>query len=174
VLVVIDRVPLVVSRVKVAAAAKVRADKVEIAPPPHVPPAPPSPALGHFIGGIAHNVPDERKRAALEFLRWFQTAEAQMENAKMGGVPVHQAPYNSPLAEERKYRWMKPMAEALPNAVNIYQFPEASEVINVLEIGLNRAIAGEIDTASALNAMARDIHKVMSSHGYQTGELPPL
>ena len=35
------------------------------------------------------------------------------------------------------------MADSLPHAVNIYQFPEASEVIAILELGLNQAVAGE-------------------------------
>jgi multiple sugar transport system substrate-binding protein len=149
-------------------------DKVEITVPPHVEGAETAPALGHWLGGISHNVPDERKQAAFEFLRWFQTKEAQMANAEMGGVPVHAAPYESPLADERKNRWMKPMAEALPHAVNIYNFPEASEVIAVLELGLNRAVAGEIDSAAALNGMGTEIAAIMESHDYSTGTLEPL
>lgn len=149
-------------------------DKVEVTLPPHVEGARSAPPLGHFLGGIAHNIPDDRKRAAFEFLRWFQTKDAQMKNAEMGGVPVHSAPYESPLAEERKNRWMRPMAKALPLAVNIYQFPEASEVIAVLELGLNRAVAGEIETGAALKEMADSIYAIMSARGYQTNKLPPL
>ncbi len=52
---------------------------------------------------------------------------------------MHAAVYKEPIADEHgNRRWMKPLAEALPNAVNIYQFPEASEVIAILELGLNR------------------------------------
>jgi multiple sugar transport system substrate-binding protein len=149
-------------------------DKVEIVAPPHVEGGETSPGLGHWLGGISHNVPDDRKQAAFEFLRWFQTEAAQMANAEMGGVPVHAAPYQSPLADERKNRWMKPMAEALPHAVNIYNFPEASEVIAVLELGLNRAVAGEVESAAALNGMATEIVGIMESHGYKTGALEPL
>ena len=69
---------------------------------------------------------------------------------------------------------MKPLAEALPHAVNIYQFPEASEVISVLELGLNRAVAGEITTVDALNGMSDEIEKIMAGHSYKTGKLDPL
>ena len=37
-----------------------------------------APGLGHWLGGIAKNVPDDRKRATVEFLRWFQTKDAQI------------------------------------------------------------------------------------------------
>lgn len=78
------------------------------------------------------------------------------------------------MSQERKYRWMKPMAEGLPLAVNIYNFPEAAEVIAVLELGLNQAVAGEATTVVALNTMSDSIHKVMASKGYNTGKLAPL
>lgn len=149
-------------------------DKVEWAPPPSAPGLPTAPGLGHWLAGISRNVPDDRKRAAVEFLRWFQTKAAQLETAKAGGIPVNAAVYKEPIADERKYRWMKPLAEALPHAVNIYQFPEASEVIAVLEVGLNRAVAGEITSVDALNSMSDDIEKIMAGHSYKTGSLPPL
>lgn len=149
-------------------------DKIEYAPTPHAPGLPPGPGLGHWLGGIAHNVPDERKAAAVEFFRWFQTKDAQLANAAAGGIPLNATVYDEPIADEPRYRWMKPLAEALPYAKNPYQIPEASEVIAVLELGLNRAIAGEISTDEALNGMADEIHAVLEKYNYQTGELPPL
>ena len=149
-------------------------DKVEWAPPPSREGLPTAPALGHWLGGISHNVPDERKAAAVEFLRWFQSEPAQLITAEAGGIPVNAAVFEEPIADEHRYRWMHPLAEALPHAVNIYQFPEAAEVIAVLELGLNRAIAGEIDSTEALNSMATEIHGIMESHGYASDMLPPL
>jgi multiple sugar transport system substrate-binding protein len=149
-------------------------DKVEYAVPPSAPGLPTAPALGHWLAGISRNVPDDRKRAAVEFLRWFQTKAAQLETAKAGGIPVNAAVYREPIAEERQYRWMKPLAEALPHAVNSYQFPQASEVIAVLELGLNRAVAGEIGSVEALNGMAGEIEKIMAGYNYRTGQISPL
>jgi multiple sugar transport system substrate-binding protein len=149
-------------------------DKVEFAVPPHVPGAAPGPGLGHWLGGISKNVSDDRKRATVEFLRWFQTKDAQIASAKLGGIPINAAAYDDPMTEERNYRWMKPLAQALKHAVNIYQFPEAAEVIPVLELGLNRAIAGEITSTQALNGMAEEIYTVMAKYNYKTGKLEPL
>jgi multiple sugar transport system substrate-binding protein len=149
-------------------------DKIEYAPTPHVPGVQPGPGPGHWLGGISHNVPDDRKKAAVEFFRWFQAKDAQIANAKAGGIPVSAAAYRDPMADTRQYRWMKPLASALPHAINPYAFPEASEVIAVLELGLNRAIAGEITSVDALNKMSDDISKVMEKYKYKTGSLPPL
>ena len=83
-------------------------DKVEFAPPPHAPGLPTAPGLGHWLGGVSRNVPDGRKRATVEFLRWFQTKDAQLANVKAGGIPVNAAVYRDPIAQEHRYRWMKP------------------------------------------------------------------
>lgn len=149
-------------------------DKVEFGVTPHAEGFSTGPGLGHWLGGIARNVPDDRKRSALEFLRWFQTREAQLAYAKVGGIPVSAASYRDPISQERRYRWMKPLGEALPHAVNIYQFPEASEVISILELGLNQAVAGNSTSVQALNSMAEQIFGVMSKHNYNTGKLPAL
>jgi multiple sugar transport system substrate-binding protein len=149
-------------------------DKIEFAPPPHLEGLPTAPGLGHWLGGISKNIPDDRKRATVEFLRWFQTKDAQVATAKAGGIPINAAAYRDPVADERKFRWMKPLAEALKHSVNIYQFPEASEVIAVLELGLNRAAAGEITSVQALNGMADEIHTIMGKYGYKTAKLEAL
>jgi multiple sugar transport system substrate-binding protein len=148
--------------------------KFNLALPPHAPGVPSAPGLGHWLAGISKNIPDERKQAAVEFFRWFQTPEAQIEYTKGGGIPVSAAAYEDPIREEPQYRWMPAMAEGSPLAVNIYTFPEASEVIAILEVELNRAVAGETTTSQALNGMADQIETVMAKYGYQTGKLDPL
>jgi multiple sugar transport system substrate-binding protein len=149
-------------------------DKVEFAPTPHGPNLPTAPGLGHWLGGVARNVPDDRKRAAAAFLGWYQTKAAQMATAQAGGIPVSAAPYREPIAQERRFRWMKAIAESLPHAVSTMNFPEAGEVIPILELGLNQAIAGEITSVAALNSMADQIHAVMAKYKYNTGTLPKL
>jgi multiple sugar transport system substrate-binding protein len=149
-------------------------DKVEFAPTPHGPGHTTAPGLGHWLGGVAKNVPDDRKRAAVEFLRWYQTKAAQMVTAQAGGIPVSAAIYREPITQERRFRWMKTIAESLPHAVSTMNFPEASEVIPILELGLNQAIAGETKSVASLNGMADQIHAVMAKYNYNTGKLPNL
>jgi multiple sugar transport system substrate-binding protein len=149
-------------------------NKVDYAPVPHLPGLPTRSALGHWLGGISHNVPDDRKRAVVTFLTWFQTKGAQMAFLKAGGVPVSGAVYNDPIADDPAYRWMKALAASLPTAVNPYAFPEAGEVISVLELRLNEAIIGSSSTTEALNRASDEIHAVMEKYKYKTGELPHL
>jgi len=144
-------------------------DKMELAPPPSLAGLPTGPGLGHWLGGISKNVPNDHKRAAVAFFRWFQTAQAQITYAQVGGTPVHKAAYEHPMAQERKNRWMKPMAEALPYAINPFRFPESPEVVAILELGLNQVVAGEVSPEASLDAMTGQIVTLMQSKGYRTG-----
>lgn len=133
-----------------------------------------APALGHWLGGIPKNIPDENKQAALAFLKWFQLPETQIAYAEMGGAPVSAAAYESDFADRPENRYMKTMVEAAPMAKQMTSVPEGAAIISVLELGLNQAVAGEISPAAALNSMAAEIEKIMADAGYQTGRLSDL
>ena len=148
-------------------------DKVEFAPTPHAPGF----AVGARPRPLARRHRAERagrpqaRRGRVPALVPDQ-ATAQIATAKAGGIPVNAAAYREPIAEERRFRWMKPLAEALPHAVNIYQFPEASEVIAILELGLNRADRRRDRRPSPPStAWPTQIHAVMAKYGYKTGKL---
>lgn len=135
----------------------------------------PAPALGHWLGGIPKNIPEERKSAALAFLDWFQQTRVQIEYARGGGTPVSNAAFNSEeLAQEDRFRYMAAMAEAAPYARGLWTIPEGGEIVSILEVGLNQAVAGEIEPAAALNRMAAEIEALMTRAGYETGRLPDL
>lgn len=134
----------------------------------------PAPALGHWLGGIPRNIPDDRKRGALAFLNWFQQPEVQIEYARAGGTPVSAAAFQSELAEEERFRFMPAMLEAIPYARGLWTIPEGGEIVSITEIGLNQAVAGEIAPREALNRMAAEIEALMARAGYETGRLPDL
>ena len=147
---------------------------VDYAPPPHGPGYKTSPPLGHWLGGIPKNISPERQKAALTFLGWFQTREAQTTYAKVGAPPIRKDVLQSDLAKQKEFRWMKALAEALPYSRLTFTIPEASEVLAITELRLNQAIAGEMSAAKALNTMAAEIEVVMKKAGYDAPRLPDL
>ncbi|MGV3652495.1 MAG: extracellular solute-binding protein [Devosia sp.] len=148
--------------------------KVGYAVTPHKDGQVSAPALGHWLGGIPKNIPDENKRAALAFLDWFQQPDNQIAYAEMGGAPVSAAAYESDFADQPENRYMKAMVTGSPMARQMTSVPEGAAIISVLELGLNQAVAGEIGVAEALNGMAAEIEQIMAAAGYKTGRLPDL
>jgi multiple sugar transport system substrate-binding protein len=69
---------------------------------------------------------------------------------------------------------MLTMRTAAPTARRLWTIPEGAEIVAVLEVGLNRTVAGEISPVEALNSMAADVEKIMVDAGYKTGRLPDL
>ncbi len=147
---------------------------VGYAAPPGTDDHPSSPGLGHWLGGIPKNIPDDRKQAALAFLEWFQTEEAQRAYAEAGSPPVSRAVLTSEMADQEEYRYMKALADALPTAQLTFVIPEAAEVLAVTELRFNQAIGGEIELEEALNMAAEEIAAVMTAAGYDAPTLDPL
>ncbi len=148
--------------------------KIDYATLPHKEGFASAPAIGHWLGGIPKNIPAANKQAALAFLKWFQKPETQLRYAELGGAPVSKAAFESAFADKPENRYMKAMVQALPLARQMWTIPEGAEIAPILDVGLNRAVAGEISPAAALNAMSRDIEQVVKKAGYPTGRLPDL
>lgn len=148
--------------------------EVGYAAPPGTDDYPSSPGLGHWLGGIPKNIPDDRKQAALAFLEWFQTEDAQRAYAEAGSPPVSRAVLTSEMADQEKFRYMKALADALPTAQLTFVIPEASQVLAVTELRFNQAIGGEIELKEALNMAAKEIAEVMTAAGYDAPLLEPL
>ncbi|MGQ7844372.1 ABC transporter substrate-binding protein [Granulosicoccus sp. 3-233] len=149
-------------------------DQVGYAAPPATADYPSSPPLGHWLAGVPRNIPDAEKKAALAFLSWFQTDDAQIAYARAGSAPVSRAVLESDLAQERGFRWMKAMADAIPTAKLTFVIPEASQVLAVTELRFNQAISGELELKEALNMAASEIHELMVAAGYEAPQLDDL
>jgi multiple sugar transport system substrate-binding protein len=120
-------------------------------------------------------VPRERQQAALKFLEWFQTRDAQVKYLAGGAPPVRQDVLaDQELWKDPKNRWMKAMADSSPHVKLMWSVPEGSQIGDVLELRLNQAVIGEMSSAQALNAIADETHTIMQRAGYKTGKIQAL
>jgi multiple sugar transport system substrate-binding protein len=150
-------------------------DKINVARVPRAANGRPAPTLGHWLAGVSHNVPDDRKQAAIVFLKWFQTRQAQVTYVEAGSPPVRQDVLtDQTLASQPRYRWMRAMAESSPHARMMWTIPEGAQIVAVLELRLNQAVTGEMTSAAALNAMAEEVHQIVRQAGYRTGRIANL
>jgi multiple sugar transport system substrate-binding protein len=135
----------------------------------------PAPVLGHWLAGIPKNVPRPRQEAALAFLNWFQTRDAQLKYMAAGAPPVRQDVLSDAgLMREPKNRWMGAMAQSSEFVKLMWSVPEGAQIGDVLELRLNQAVIGELTTARALNAIAEESHTIMERAGYRTGKIAAL
>jgi multiple sugar transport system substrate-binding protein len=131
-------------------------------------------ASGDWTLAIPKNLPPERQKAALAFLKWFIGKDVQYAYAEGGGIPVRCDVLTSDLAQQPKFRWMPAYNQSEKLAKQAMGFAEAAQVEEVLGLRLNQALIGELKAGAALNKAAREIHDIFFRTGRKTGMLPPL
>jgi multiple sugar transport system substrate-binding protein len=150
------------------------AGKIDYAQPPHAAGYKSSPPFGHWLGGIPHNLPAAQQKAALAFLAWFQTKQAQTDYALAGSPPVRRDVLESDLAQRHDLRWMPALAAALHNARQPFFTKDGPALAALFDLKLNQAVAGELTAAAALNQAAHAMEDTLQKDGYKTGILPDL
>lgn len=148
--------------------------QVGYAPPPGTKAYGSSTPLGHWLASVPRNVPEGNKKAAVAFLEWFQTDEAQRAYAEAGSAPVSRAVLESDMAQTEEYRWMEALAEAIPTARLTFTIAESSQVLAITELRLNQAIGGQMELKEALNTAAEEIAGVMEDTGHEYEQLEDL
>ena len=75
-------------------------------------------------------IPAEKQAEALNFIKWFQTPEAQKKWAQLGGVPARNDVLNSPeFLEAQPYNQV--FTESVPRLKDFWNLPEYAKLLNV-------------------------------------------
>ncbi|MEO8542766.1 MAG: extracellular solute-binding protein [Burkholderiaceae bacterium] len=143
------------------------AGKIDFAPIP-AGPVKASTTLGHFIGAIPKNIPEERKKAAMTFLKWFQTTDAQKKYIESDGVPVDIAVLKEYAPKDAKYRWAAALATSYGHTDDFMPV-EGGAVVPIMDLRLNQAVIGELKPKDALNLAAKEMAEALKAKGYKTG-----
>ncbi|MGH2562445.1 MAG: extracellular solute-binding protein [Thermomicrobiales bacterium] len=121
---------------------------------------------GGFAAGIPKHIPEERQIAAMEFLKWTMTLEAQVEYLKGGGVPVRTDAYTSPEADDPQFRFAQAMVDSTPFIHPFFRMPEGPEIRDRLGLRLNQALIGELEPQEALATAEEDAFEILRNAGY--------
>ncbi len=148
--------------------------KIDYAQPPHAAGFKSTAPFGHWLAGIPHNLTAAQQKAALAFLAWFQTKQAQIDYALAGSLPVRRDVLESDLGQRHDLRWMPALAAALLNARQPFFTKDGPALAALFDLKLNQAVAGELTAASALNQAAHAMQDTLQKDGYKTGILPDL
>ena len=121
---------------------------------------------GIWVMGIPHNLPDERKQAALTFLNWALTKDAQLLYALSGAIPVRQDVYEELSDDPDLGWWMSAMAESTPYIYAQPRLAETPQIIEIVNRRLQQAVIDEVTPEEALNEAAAEIYKILVDAGY--------
>jgi multiple sugar transport system substrate-binding protein len=120
--------------------------------------------LGGMGLHVSKYIPAEKQAEALNFIKWFQTAEAQKKWAQLGGVPARNDVLNSPeFLEATPYN--KVFTESVPRLRDFWNLPEYAKLLNVHSTEVNAAISGTEKPEAALDKRAADEQAILDSSG---------
>lgn len=141
------------------------ADTVRAIPVPGGTPELQSTMSGIWVMGIPANLPAERQRAALAFLEWALTMEAQLYYAESGAIPVRQDVFEE-LGQRPGFEWMAAMSASTPFIKAQPRLPETPQILEVLNRRAGEALIGELGPEEAMREAAREIHAILEKAGY--------
>jgi multiple sugar transport system substrate-binding protein len=114
---------------------------------------------------ISKYIPADHQAEALNFMKWFQTPEAQKKWAQLGGVPARNDVLNSPdFLDVLPYNHV--FTESVPRLKDFWNLPEYAKLLNVHSTQVNAAISGTQQPDAALDKLAKDEQAILdeSSH----------
>ena len=98
-------------------------------------------ARRHGPAHLASTSRPSNQAEALNFIKWFQTPEAQKKWAQLGGVPARNDVLKSPeFLDAQPYN--KVFTESVPRLKDFWNLPEYAKLLNVHSTQVNAAISG--------------------------------
>ena len=120
--------------------------------------------LGGMGLHISKYIPEDKQAEALNFIKWFQTPEAQKKWAQLGGVPARNDVLQSPEFLEAA-PWNFVMKESVPRLRDFWNLPEYAKLLNVHSTQVNAAISGTQEPKAALDKLAADEQAILDESG---------
>lgn len=120
---------------------------------------------GIWTMGIPTHIEDAQKRAAYEFLTWLMTKNAQMQYAEAEGVVTREDVYNSELADDPKFRYMRAYSESVPYIHRGADFEFSPRLLEITEQRLQDIAGGILSPTEGLRQMAEEIRALMQELG---------
>lgn len=120
--------------------------------------------LGGMGLHVSKYIPEEKQAEALNFIKWFQTPEAQKKWAQLGGVPARNDVLNSPeFLETQPYNQV--FTDSVTQLKDFWNLPEYAKLLNVHSTQVNAAISGTQQPDAALDKLAKDEQKILDESG---------
>ena len=119
---------------------------------------------GIWVMGVPQNLPDARKQAAFDFLKYATSKDAQLDYARAGGIPTRQDVYEE-LGQEEDFEWMAAVADSTPYIKGLPRVAESAQITDVLERYAGQVLLGE-QSPEAMSQAAEEVRTILREGGY--------
>ena len=140
--------------------------KIGYAPLPTTPSGEASSATGLWVLGVPAGLPDNRARAALDYINWMTSKEAMTLFAQNGGIPTRSDAYDvsglSPAATQALAA-VKETAATLPEVPTSLRYTFSGDMLNITETELQGIAAGTSTPQDGMTAIQQQLTDLVAS-----------
>lgn len=125
-----------------------------------------APTGGIWINAIPAHIPEERKKAAYDFMTYFMGEKVQTEYAKASGIITNKTVYESEMvANENGQRALRAINASTPYIRRGIDYVFAAEVVTVLDLKLNELASGVYSPKEAHRIMSDELNAFVEKQG---------
>jgi multiple sugar transport system substrate-binding protein len=126
----------------------------------------PAPTSGTWSLAIPAGLPAERATAALDFIKWVLTDEAQSIFMNAGGIPTRRSALASGAESGDGSAYLKPLQESVEHIKPSIRQPFGPAMAAETEKYLSQIAAGQVSPAEGMEALQSAVTKVVKDAGY--------
>lgn len=124
----------------------------------------PSPVSGAWTIGVPVGVPDDRAKAALDFMKWLLSKPIQKMWGESGGV-ITRSDVLQELGESGNHPDLAAMQASLSHVHAGIRYPFGPKMLQSTEVNFNRIVAGQVSIAEGMKQIADDIAAAVKEAG---------
>lgn len=138
--------------------------KIGHAPLPRTPEGKSSSATGLWVLGVPTGLPEERAKAALDYIKWMTSEKAMTLFAQYGGIPTRSdafAPAGITEAAQAALDAVKETAENLPDRPTSLRYSFSTDILNVTEPELQNIAAGSATPQEGMESIQTGLDEII-------------
>ncbi len=109
---------------------------------------------------------EERSRAALDFIKWVETKEAQTRFAEAGGIPTRDDVVESADLTDQQLSYLSLLDDALEFVQPNMRYEFSGEMLPMTEGHLAAIVAGAVSPEDGMNQIQTDLTALVEKYGY--------
>ncbi|GAB2529075.1 extracellular solute-binding protein [Paramicrobacterium agarici] len=129
----------------------------------------PAAASGVWALTVPAGLTDERSQAALDFITWMGSKEAQVAFTEAGGIPTRDDILESVDVSDGELAYLNAIQEALPNVNKHVRYTFGAKMAPITEKYLAQIAAGSISPEEGVKAIDEELTPIIEEAGYPMG-----
>lgn len=129
-----------------------------------------SPGSAVWALTVPKDLPDERAQAALEFIDWIESYDAQLLFAQNGGIPTRSDVLRSGEFEGSQAAYFEAVADSIDHARPPLRYWFSAQMLEVTEPALGAIASGEVSPEEGMAQLQVDLEALMTDLDLPMGE----